>query len=161
MDQEMFHTQEDRKTILTEPIRCKRKDAWLGHAFYFWDDETDAIRWGYDSKGGTFQVYSAQIKSDQVLDTVFNKEHYDFFIKSLERVANESVKKTGRKLTKQQLCAYLNKRAKWVREIDVLLFNDTPVGEREIIPIPARKRIQAAVYNINCVHNFNLKESYA
>ena len=75
----MFHTQEDRGYVLTKPIMCSRKNTWLGTAYYFWAEEEDAIRWGYDSKNGIFQVYSARIESDKVLDTVFNKEHYDFF----------------------------------------------------------------------------------
>ena len=91
----MFHTQEDRGYVLTKPIMCSRKNAWLGTAYYFWAEEDDAIRWGYDSKNGIFQVYSARIESDKVLDTVFNKEHYDFFRNALERLASKIVKKTG------------------------------------------------------------------
>ena len=47
------------------------------------------------------------------------------------------------------------------KEIDVLIVNDNPQGEREIFPIPIRKRIQAAVYNEDCIHEFQLKNSYA
>ena len=61
MNEVMFHTQEDRGTILTEPCQCRRRDAWLGTAYYFWGYEEDAIRWGQDSKNGRFQVYSARI----------------------------------------------------------------------------------------------------
>lgn len=157
----MFHTQENRGTTLTHPILCNRKDAWLGTAYYFWADEEDAIRWGLDSKGGNYQVYSARIISDKVLDTVFNKEHYEFFRHSLERVASNIVKKTGKKLSKSQLCEYLNERAGWKNEIDVLLFNDSPTGERELFPIPIRKRIQAAVYKEECINEFKLENSYA
>ena len=51
MNQIMFHTQEDRGNVLTKPIMCHRKNAWLGSAFYFWAEEEDAIRWGYDVFG--------------------------------------------------------------------------------------------------------------
>ncbi len=161
MNQIMFHTQEDRGYVLTKPILCNRKSAWLGTAYYFWAEEEDAIRWGYDSKNGFFQVYSARIESDKVLDTVFSKEHYDFFINALERLASKIVKKTGRKLSKSLLCEYLNERADWKKEIDVLIVNDNPQGERELFPIPIRKRIQAAVYNEECIHEFKLTNSYA
>ena len=157
----MFHTQEDRGYTLTKPLLCSRKNAWLGTAYYFWGEEEDAIRWGYDSKGGSFQVYSARIESEKVLDTVFDKEHYEFFKQALERLASKIVKKTGRKLSKSLLCEYLNERAAWKKEIDVLIVNDNPQGEREIFPIPIRKRIQAAVYNEDCIHEFQLKNSYA
>lgn len=161
MNQIMFHTQEDRGYVLTKPILCSRKNAWLGTAYYFWAEEDDAIRWGYDSKNGIFQVYSARIESDKVLDTVFNKEHYDFFRNALERLAFKIVKKTGRKLSKSLLCEYLNERADWKKEIEVLIVNDNPQGERELFPIPIRKRIQAAVYNEECIHEFKLTNSYA
>lgn len=161
MNEIMFHTQEDRGIILSEPCLCNRKDAWLGTAYYFWKDEVDAIRWGEDSKNGRFQVYSARIISDKVLDTVFNKEHYDFFIAALERLAKKIVKKTGRYISKSLLCEYLNERADWKSEIDVLIVNDNPQGAREKFPIPIRKRIQAAVYNKDCIHEFKIKDSYA
>lgn len=161
MNQIMFHTQEDRGNVLTKPIMCRRKNAWLGSAFYFWAEEEDAIRWGYDSKNGRFQVYSARIVSERVLDTVFNKEHYDFFRNALERLASKIVKKTGKKLSLNLLCQYLNERAEWKKEIDVLIINDNPQGEREIFPIPIRKRIQAAVYNEGCIREFKLINCYA
>lgn len=157
----MFHTQEDRGCVLAKPLLCHRKNAWLGTAYYFWGEEEDAIRWGEDSKNGCFQVYSARIISNKVLDTVFNKDHYEFFRDALERLATKIVKKTGRKLSKSLLCEYLNERADWRREIDVLIVNDNPQGERELFPIPIRKRIQAAVYNEDCIHEFKLKNSYA
>lgn len=157
----MFHTQEDRGNVLSGPILCIRKNAWLGTAYYFWAEDEDAVRWGYDSKGGCFQVYSARIVSENVLDTVYNKEHYEFFRNALERLAAKIVKKTGRKLSKTILCEYLNNRAHWRKKIDVLIVNDNPQGEREILPIPIRKRIQAAVYNQNCIHEFKLLNSYA
>lgn len=78
MNQIMFHTQENRRITLSNPVLCTRKDAWLGTAYYFWEDESDAIKWGQNSKGDCFQTYSALIKSDKVLDTVFNREQYDF-----------------------------------------------------------------------------------
>lgn len=160
MNEIMFHTQENRGTILSEPCLCRRKDAWLGTAYYFWGYEEDAIRWGRDSKNGQFQVYSARIISDKVLDTVFNRQHYDFFISALERLAKTIVKKTGRNISKSLLCEYLNEKANWKTEIDVLIINDNPQGSREIFPIPIRKRIQAAVYNKDCIHEFKLKDSY-
>lgn len=160
MNQVMYHTQENRGHTLTHPILCQRQDAWLGTAYYFWGEEEDAIRWGSDSKNNNFQVYSARIISDKVLDTVFNKVHYDFFRESLERLADEIVRKTGKKLSKNMLCRYLNERAGWRKEIDVLLVNDTPNGRRELFPIPIRKRIQAAVYNKECIFEFKLLSYY-
>lgn len=158
MNQLMFHTQEDRGTVLIRPILCERKDAWFGTAYYFWADEIDAIRWGIKSKKNRYQIYSATIISDNVLDTVFNQEHYQFFISALERTAKTIVKLTGKKPTQMDICEYLNIRAKWKEKIDVLLACDIPTGSMEVFPIPIRKRIQAAVYNINCINEFQLKD---
>ena len=158
MNQLMYHTQEDRGTVLNQPILCERKDAWFGTAYYFWVDEVDAIRWGIKSKNNRYQIYSATIISDNVLDTVFNKDHYLFFISALERTAKTIVKLTGKKPTQVDICEYLNTRAKRKEKIDVLLACDIPQSPSEILPIPVRKRIQAAVYNINCIKEFQLKD---
>lgn len=154
----MFHTQEDRGTVLSRPILCDRKDAWFGMAYYFWADEIDAINWGIKSKNNNYQIYSARIISDKVLDTVFNKDHYQLFISALERTARTIVKLTGKKPTQVDICEYLNTRAKWKDKIDVLLACDIPTGRSEVLPIPVRKRIQAAVYNVDCINEFQLKD---
>lgn len=157
MNQLMFHTQENFGTVLSHPILCERRDAWFGTAYYFWADEIDAIRWGQNAKHNNFQIYSARIISDKVLDTVFNPEHYKLFISALERTAQKIVKLTGKRPTQIDLCEYLNNRAKWKNEIDVLIACDIPTGPHEVIPIPIRKRIQAAVYNKKCIYEFKLK----
>ena len=157
MNQIMFHTQEDRGTILNQPILCERKNAWFGTAYYFWEDEVDAIRWGEKSKNNQYQIYSAKIVSENVLDTVFNKDHYQFFISALERTAKAILELTGKKPTQVDICEYLNTRAKWKEKIDVLLACDIPTGTSENLPIHVRKRIQAAVYNKSCINEFQLK----
>lgn len=153
----MFHTQEDRGVVLTKPILCDRSDAWFGSGYYFWEDRRDAEYWGETAKQGVFNVYKARIETDRVLDTVFNKEHYEFFIHALEKVAEDVLRQTGRRLSKVDVCEYLNGKAKWREDVDVLLACDVPIGRRETLPIPIRKRIQAAVYNINCVKEFQIQ----
>lgn len=157
MNQFMFHTQEDRGTVLTTPIMCDRTDAWFGAGYYFWADEEDAVNWGETAKRGVFKVYKARIESDRVLDTVFNREHYEFFILVLKTMAEEVQRQTGLPLSKVDVCEYLNDKAGWKEDVDVLLACDVPIGKREILPIPFRKRIQAAVYNINCVKDFQIR----
>ena len=46
----MYHTQEQREVTLAAPKMCTKSDAWLGEAFYFWDDRWDAEKWGHDFK---------------------------------------------------------------------------------------------------------------
>lgn len=38
-----YHTQENRGEMLREPIMCKHNNAWLGNAYYFWENEEDAF----------------------------------------------------------------------------------------------------------------------
>jgi hypothetical protein len=91
----MFHTQEKWHDRLGAPIVCQRKNAWLGVGCYFWKEEVDAIHWGHKSKRNTkeFEIYSANINCENVLDTVFNEEHYEFWVKQIEKAAKVITKK--------------------------------------------------------------------
>lgn len=154
----MYHTQKDKGIILKEPILCERENAWLGTAYYFWGNDIDAIQWGISSKGNKYIVYKALIKTEKFLDTVYNEEHYKFLLKNFEKVSNNIFKNTGRKPTKRDIASYINEKAGWKNEIDVILISDIPTSKKEIIPIPFRKRIQAAVYNKECINDFKVTE---
>lgn len=152
----MYHTQERRTIRLTSPVLCERSDAWLGNAYYFWDDIVDAERWGDKSKKrtGSFEIYASQITVDNFLDTVFNEDHYLFYKKQIEKVSKTIEKKARRKASIKDIAAYINEKA-WLGNLDGILFQDLPIGYHELIPdYPYRKRIQAAVYNIDCVLSF-------
>lgn len=156
IDKQMYHTQENRGIRkLKKPLPCNRKDAWFGPAFYFWADECDAIRWGITSKNGKYDIYSARIRSDNVLDTVFNQEHYDFVWRAMEKVARKCIEETGEKPTKRYIFNYFSKV--WSKKVDVLLACDFPCGKEELFPgFQFRERIQAAVYNENCIFDFKI-----
>ncbi len=96
-----YHTQDDRMHLLTEPILCVKDNAWLGEAYYFWEEESDADFWGnkFKNKTGKYNVYISDISMNNVLDTVFNREHYVFWIKQVEKVAKNFIKKTNSKPT--------------------------------------------------------------
>ena len=90
-----YHTQENRGKKLIEPIFCKRDNAWLGNAYYFWENEDDANFWGvkFKNRTGKYDIYKAEIISDDILDTVFNREHYYFWIKQVGKAAKNFIKK--------------------------------------------------------------------
>ena len=46
----------------------------------FWLDLEDAEEWGNKSKRGSnyYEVYQSEIQIDNILDTVFNEDHYFF-----------------------------------------------------------------------------------
>jgi hypothetical protein len=155
----MFHTQENRGYLLRFPIICQRESAWLGDGYYFWYDEMDAIKWGHKSKmkHGGFHVYRSNIECENVLDTVFSEEHYNFWIAQIEKAAKCIIKKTGIKPTIRELNQYFKERAEWRTEITGIMFQDLPHGEDLLVErLNYRKRIQLAVYDKNIIDNFAL-----
>jgi len=164
----MYHTQEKRKIPLTLPCKCTRDDAWLGDGYYFWYDQDDADRWGRNSKKktGSFEIYRSEVDCSNVLDTVFNEEHYLFWLKQIEKAAKHIVKKTGQKPTLKELNDYFKERATW-HEIKGILFQDLPNNFNFLMVKPIRyrnkkrpfvykKRIQIAVYNLDIIATFAL-----
>lgn len=171
----VYHTQEKREEILTFPIPCVRDDAWLGEAYYFWKEESDAHEWGHNSKKrtGYFEVYICEINSDNYLDTVFNEGHYYFWIKQLEKIAKKIMIKTHEKPTLKELNDYIKDKNVWP-QIDYIQFQDLPInsekalvkpieyrhgGKRKVRTVAFRKRIQISVYNPEIISNFAFNET--
>lgn len=158
----MYHTQEDRRYKLKAPIKCKRSDAWLGIGYYYWDDLQDAHQWGKKSKRkfGKYQIYKSEIDCKNILDTVFNEEHYRFWLKQIEKTIDSIIKNTGKQPTLKQVNNYFLKKATW-DTVTGVLFQDLPSNFRSRILIKEgqyfiyRKRIQIAVYNRSIILNFN------
>lgn len=163
-----YHTQESRRKTLTEPVLCNRNDAWLGNAFYFWLDIEDAEDWGNSSKRRThyYEIYKSEIETENVLNSVFNEEHYYFWYKQIVKVAKVIMAKTNIKPTIKELNDYFKERGTW-DDVTGIMFQDLPTNPNKLLikPIeynkkkivfPYRKRIQLAVYNSEIIHNFAL-----
>ncbi|MCH8494498.1 MAG: hypothetical protein LAT57_02545 [Balneolales bacterium] len=155
----MYHTQEKRGLDLTQPIICIRDDAWLGDGYYFWDDEDDAIRWGTSSKKrtGRYQIYTADIATDNVLNTVFNEDHYRLWLRLVEKAAKHFLKKTGLKPSIKDINDFFREKAEW-DEVDGILFQDIPLNDTytHVRSFYYRKRIQLVVYNLGIIRGFSL-----
>lgn len=153
----MYHTQERREKRLSKPILCQKNNAWLGVAYYFWNDEIDAIQWGNTSKNqtGYFEIYKAIIDSENIIDTVFNEEHYNFWLKQIEKAAKHISKKSGMKASLKEINQYFKNKAKWSDLTDGILFQDLPNSEDLLVRnLYYRKRIQMAVYKLEIINNF-------
>ncbi len=154
-----YHTQENRGEELQEPIFCNKENAWLGNAYYFWESEDDAIFWGvkFKRKTGEYDVYKAEIISDDILDTVFNREHYYFWIKQIEKAAKNFIKKTGSKPSLKEINDFFKDRNIW-DEIDGILFQDISENSVHFMveEFQYKKRIQLALYNKEKIHTFAL-----
>jgi hypothetical protein len=154
----MYHTQEKWAKKLTSPIKCVRDNAWLGEGFYFWDDLDFAHQWGKSSKKNTgeYEIYEAEIDTENVLNTVFNEEHYDFWLKQVEKVAKKIIKKTGTKPSIKEINEYFVERGEW-NEVDGIMFQDIPMNMNYILVqgLWYKKRIQLVVYNEKIILNFS------
>ena len=154
----MYHTQEKRGIRLDNPIICVRDDAWLGNGYYFWNELDDAEQWGQNSKRktGRYEIYKATIDCIDVLDTVFNEEHYQFWLKQVEKAAKVIWKKTGEKPTLKELNAYFQSRGGWGEAVAGILFQDLPGNPTYLLvhQFSYRKRIQIAVYKLDIITNF-------
>jgi hypothetical protein len=159
MGRTFYHTQENRGTDLYEPIVCTADNAWLGKGYYFWENNDDATFWGikFKNKTGKYDVYKAEIPDDNVLDTVFNRQHYDFWIKQIERAAKKITKSTGSKPTLKEINDFFLEKEVWTK-FDGILFQDisqNPVHYM-VKEFQYKKRIQLALYNNSKITNFVL-----
>ena len=154
----MYHTQERWLKLLAEPVVCKRKDAWLGLGYYFWDMIEDAIRWGNDSKRttGSFDIYGSIIDCENVLNTVFNEEHYNFWLVQIEKIAKHWYGKTGDKLSISRLNERLREKSLW-NKFDGILFQDLITDQEYLLVVKFyyKKRIQLVVFNKNIIKSFS------
>lgn len=154
-----YHTQENRGRILDSPIICTKDNAWLGDALYFWESEDDAMFWGIKCKNktGKYDVYAAEIPLEDVLDTVFNREHYYFWVKQVDKAAKIFIKKTGSKPTLKEINDYFKDKNIWTK-FDGILFQDISSNPVHyfVQNFQYKKRIQLALYNKTKMINFAL-----
>ncbi len=157
MFRKAYHTQEKRATRLQEPILCVADNAWLGDAFYFWIEEQDAVFWGINKKKRTkkYDIYVCDIDCEDVLDTVFNEEHYRFWLKNIEKVAKKLYMATSIKPTLKDINDYFKEKNVWTR-LDGIMFQDISKNDDHYIvkEFQYKKRIQIAVYNDDKIANF-------
>lgn len=154
----MFHTQGYRVPYLTVPQKCVRDNAWLGEGYYFWKEEQDAIFWGMTAKRDykKYSVYESDIDCENVLDTVFDEDHYDFWIKQIEKAIKVLSKTSSRKLTIQDVNSYFITKGGWGEKVSGIMFQDLPSSETisTVKGFYYRKRIQLAAFNTEIITNF-------
>ena len=97
MKREMCHTQEKRDCRLYKPVRCTRKDAWLGHGYYFWDDFGNFLTNDHIFDYDCFEYYDGELNETYRLlkaisSLIKGKIELKLFLDTYEQLKNE---KTG------------------------------------------------------------------
>jgi hypothetical protein len=144
----MFHTQKRKEKRLSEPIICNKDNAWLGVAWYFWYDIEDAVFWGNSAKKATgyYEVYRAEIDCSDVLDTVFNEDHYKFWVRQMEKIKKRFAA-TGENPTLKQLNDYFLQKGIWSKFTGIMFQDIGSSKDYQFIKeFQYKKRIQLAVY---------------
>ena len=163
-----YHTQECWLSgLLTEPKPCCHTNAWLGYGYYFWTDLEFAHYWGLDSKiktspTGKYDIYVAHIEEEDLLDSVFDEAHYEFFVKTIES-AIEKLKGLGvnERILHEKVNRYLVDKVWRQADVKGIVYQDIPANSigagrkySEIPPLFYLKRIQIIVFDNKIIHNF-------
>ena len=152
-----YQTVEKRERRLSSPILCKSKNAWLGKGYYFWAQIEDAHIWGKESQNnnGFYEIYKSEIDETNILDTVFNKEHYELWVEQIEIFSKLFSETTGYQPTVKNVCEYFDDNKIW-SSVDGVKFQDLPKNNKHLMVenYYYRKRIQLAVYNKKIIINF-------
>jgi len=161
----LYQTLEKRKDKAISAGYCKRPNAWLGNGYYFWYNEDDSIKWGQESsyyKAGYFEVYKAEIYFDNILNTVFDEEAYNFFLKITEMAAKYFIKKIDIRPTIKQINDYFKEKGIF-KDIDGILFQDIPTSKTYTLVenLYYKKRIQLVVYNKDIILTFTFHDEGA
>lgn len=156
-----YHCQEHRKKapLLKNPLPCEDNKAWLGEGYYyFWVEEVFAHHWGEDFKDATgyYDIYKCEINTDNLLDTVFNYDHYIHFRTKIETAI--------KKLTLRGVPVSIDKVHKWLKDevwsktpVTGIVYSDISTNKARfgvIHPLYYIKRIQIATFDLQIIHNF-------
>jgi len=161
-----YHSQEYRPAELTKPIKCIAKDAWLGPGFYFWVEEIYAQYWGQDKKiygkSKSFDIYSANLNIENSLNTVFNEEHFWFFVNKIDE-AIQYFKNKRMRFDLEKINKYLTENVWSKLGIEGIIFDDKPTNPKnksrvysEIPDLYYKKRIQVVIFDMKNIDNFEL-----
>ena len=138
-------------------MKCYRKDAWFGDAYYFWESRDDADYWGKVSKRSTgyYDVYRSNVDCEDFLDTVFNEKHYRVWLNSIEKLALKFKIELGKELTLKELNDYFRKNGLY-KKVDGVIFQDISKNEGHYLVkgLQYKKRIQLAVFNEGAIKDF-------
>ena len=157
-----YHVNEHRGTI--QIVYAKGKKQWLGSAFYFWQDFEFAKEWVSVKKYNKTDIYTVQLELDfqtdeNLIDTVFNEQHYYEFVKTIESFADYFVRKSNFKPSLEDFTEFIYKFGIW-KEIKAIRFQDLPQNDKKdylkVKNFFYKKRIQIALYDKELISTFTI-----
>jgi len=166
-----YHTQEARPVNLEKPILCDDNLAWLGEGYYFWVEEEFAKIWGEDKKKqttGSYNIYTALIVPDYLLNTTFRESEYFFFKDCIEK-AIQNFKNIGEEINLKDIHQYMKDTFWDDIGITGIVYDDLPINTQrttkkgslhrvhsEVKPLYYKKRIQIVVFDLGNIKDFKL-----
>lgn len=160
MKLEVFHTQSYKETKLKNPSLAKGSKQWLGDGYYFWQDEEFAQWWGNTAKrknSDSYDIYKAELEfeEDEFIDTVFNKDDYYNFVRTIEKFASKFQRKHRKVPSLEEFNLFLNRFGIW-EKIKIIRFQEVPPNDYfvEVKGFYYKKRIQIRVNNRKIISSF-------
>ena len=108
----LYHTVENRENPdfveRSAPFKCKRRDAWLGEGYYFWEGFIQyAHEWGEKVHNGNYFVcgVKCEYETDNVLDLLGSMEQ----IKEFGSIVDKLEKELGRPITVPFVIKFMKK----------------------------------------------------
>ncbi len=164
-----YHTQEYRAIDdpLNNPIKCFDKKAWLGCGYYFWTDITFAKYWGEDFKSartGAYTIYVGYIEFQNLINTVFDEDGYNFFVEKIELTIQHLTKIGEKNVTIDQVHRFLADNFWKKLGVKGIIYDDLPTNPKNrpnrihsvILPLYYIKRIQVVAFELEIIHNFEI-----
>lgn len=152
-----YHTQENRETVLLEPVKCTSKDAWLGEGFYFWKDEQEADNWGIQYKKPKYQVYSASLDMSNVLNAYSYIEGLEFWEEKVNLVLDK-LSSEGKRYTANEVNTLLYDLFWSKLNITGIIIADKP-KRKYLPPVFNRRRAQVVMFSLATITEFKLLKS--
>ena len=110
-------------------------------------------------KANKYEIYESSFDEENILDTVFNEEHYNKWVKLLENAADLIWKRIKQKPTKEQINKFL-KEKNIFHDVTGIKFQDIQANNNylKILNFHYKKKLQLVIYDLRIMLTFNFLE---
>lgn len=155
-----YHTANSELGKLYKPLYCSDNSAWLGTGYYFWQDIDFAERWVSVKRYKYYDVYEAELNTENCLDTVYSEEADRKFNEWLNFCDNLIDKRKLKIKREDRLSTIFNLMKNEIfKKLNItgIRYADIPQGELDskYKPLYPRKRIQYVIYSQKDINRFS------